>query len=152
MEATMYIIGIIVFVIMMCIAMLNAGAPIGAFIAPYNFIFVFGLFFIYLLSSNGLKDFVFGIKAGFKKGFTGDVKKVKSALNVYNNLYKCAFIIGAIGFILGLIALLSIFDFNMTNSIGPAIALSLFPFLYSLLFIFIIVMPIKNRLEKLLIK
>lgn len=126
----MFILGILVFLLIIVATMFISANTIGYFLDIPSILFVLGLYFASLLATSGVNDFLYGLKCIAKKEFIGEDVQIKKSLEAFYLLNKVTLGICLLGFITGLISLLS--QIKDMSTFGPSIAVALLVSFYAL--------------------
>lgn len=142
----MYLIGVVVFLVLMVGIAMISGAPL-AFVDLPSLLVVLALTLSIMIASGLLADFFKGFKLMGQKvnPFSAiELKRIRQA----NRLAICALLIsGAVGFVVGVIAMLS--SLSDAAALGPNIAMAMLTMLYALLFV-LVVLPVNAKVRAIL--
>lgn len=143
----MYFIGIAVFLAFIVSTTMIDGSFAAFFDAP-SLVVILGLSLSMLLASGLFKDFLRGFKVITSKENIFSLIELKKTLRA-TNLYICLLLTsGFLGSLIGIVSMLS--QISDIHAVGPSVAIALLTFLYSILFVFIL-LPIRARVQAVII-
>ena len=141
----MFIFGFFMFILVLLIATIDRLSIVNLVDVRSLFI-ILGSMLAVLLSTNSIKDFLYGFKSVLTNKPINDIKQIDKCIKLFYTLDTATIIAGLISAIISVILLLTSLD--DLSTIGPATASTLFSILYSLSISIIVIRPIKYRLEK----
>lgn len=143
-----YLLNILLFCLMLIFVMLMTGCVRCFFDIGSLLMVVLSTIFM-LLANFGFSDIRKNFKLGFKKERI-EPSELKNGIIFFTTMQKYLGISGAIGVMMGLIAMLA--SLENPEKIGQGLALSLITVLYALFFSMAVAVPFKAGLEKRLIE
>ncbi|MFC1743621.1 MotA/TolQ/ExbB proton channel family protein [Candidatus Riflebacteria bacterium] len=140
----MFLIGIFIFCFSI-VAAIQLGGTVFAFFDLTSLLIVAGSIFSAVVATDSPTDFRLGFKAVLKRDFPINKSQAERGILVFELLYKVSIAAGVLGFLIGLMQLLS--NLNKPALMGPSIVIALITVFYGTFFGFFLFFPIKKRLE-----
>ena len=141
----MFLLGICLFIVIVIITIL-VGASLSNFIDLASFVFVIITNISILISTNSFKDFWYGVQLLIFNNKEVDIFRLTESMKIFGLLQKSSIGISILGFLIGLISVLS--HLSEPSMIGPSIAVALLIVFYSILVSLVVISPAKYILSK----
>lgn len=142
----MYVLGILLFVLLLAFISVITGAPM-AFIDIPSLIVILGICIPILLASGLTKDFIRGFKVMQRLPNQLTEIELKRTLIAINLVMKSAIIGGFLGSLFGAVAIGAQID--SISKLGPSIGVALLTTVYALVF-YVILLPVQYRVKAVL--
>lgn len=141
----MFILGILVFVVMICVYIL-LGAQMNVFLDMSTLLYVIIGYVAILLTTQSFKEFYKGILLANKKDMKVECDELKKMEQVYKVLSKASWGIGLMGIIISVMSMFATLD--SPSSVGPAMNNAFMAIFYTLLINTIFLTPIRFFIKK----
>lgn len=141
----MFLTGVMFYFFIVIITIL-LGADLRWFIDFPSFIFILLSNIAILITTNSIKNFLYGIKLLVVKNIEVDSDKIKESIEVFSLLDKASLIISILGILIGFISMSG--NLAEPSSLGVHMAVLLLVPLYSAMINIIMIKPAKFMLIK----
>ncbi len=143
----MYFLGLVVFIVFLICSTMLSGS-IASFIDLPSIVITLAFSIPLLMASGLLPDFVRGFKIMGQKFNTWSLFELKKTEIAIQLMIKLLLFSGLLGGIIGIVSILS--NLSDISKIGPNLAVTILTFLYSVLFVFIL-LPVKAKVKAIII-
>ncbi len=143
----MYFLGLVVFIVFLICSTMLSGS-IASFIDLPSIVITLAFSIPMLMASGLLPDFVRGFKIMGQKFNTWSLFELKKTEIAIQLMIKLLLFSGLFGCVIGIVSILS--NLSDISKLGPNLAVTILTFLYSVLFVFIL-LPVKAKVKAIII-
>lgn len=140
----MFLIGVLIYFALVLLIILT-GSSLSIFLDALSLVFVLGGLFAITIATDGISSLKYAFKASFSKEFY-EHKQNKIAIDFISLLIKSSIGVGLLGLMTGIMIVLNTLE--DASSLGPSISVAMLTIVYSLLFLFLVLLPMKHALVK----